>query len=243
VTQPSIKDGLDLSNLRDRRVLIFWLFELSGAVSFIVWLIVATLLSKMPAALRKRPAFDVSGNQFASKQAHESSSSYGLFIDVWFSLSLSAVLDAFAVVPTFNRPLIRQFHYAVSQRMMLLAFMLSYAVLQWSSGEVTFMSRHPVECAILGVALYIILGYVLDAFEPRGPASGRSYRGGSLHRYSQGLGRSETSWWHALFLALFIVGVGLCLTAVIPPPWSALAPIGHIFFEVRPRRFNETYIL
>jgi hypothetical protein len=127
--------------------------------------------------------------------------------------------------------------------MMFLAFMLSYAVLQWSSGKVTFLSRHPVECAILGVALYIILGDVLDAFEPRGSASGRSYRGGSLHQYSQGLGRSETPWWHALFLALFIVGVGLCLTAVIPPLWSALVPIGHIFFEVRPRRSNGIYIL
>jgi hypothetical protein len=101
VTQPSISDGLDLSNFRDRRVPIFWLSELSGAVSSIIWLIVATLLSKMPAALRNPPALDVSGNKFASKQAHENPSSYVLFIDVWFSLSLSAVLDAFAVVPTF----------------------------------------------------------------------------------------------------------------------------------------------
>jgi hypothetical protein len=238
---------INLSDFRDRRVPVFWLVELSGAVSFIIWLVVATSISKTPAALpfpsvartNTPPRFDnLTGDLLASLEAHDDSSSYQASVDVWFALSLTAVLDAFAVVFTFNQAMIREFHYAVSQRMMLLASMLSYAVFLWNSKQPNFVTRHLVTSLIPGVTLYMILSYVLDTFESRWSVNGASlYRGGTLHQYSQGLGRLEASWKRALSLAVTISGVGLGLTTFVPPRWSALVPIVHIFFEVRLREF------
>ncbi|KAF7180399.1 hypothetical protein CNMCM7691_009567 [Aspergillus felis] len=152
-TRPLAGNVLAFSNLRDRRVLLFWLLELASAVSFVFWLIVATSLSEYPITVNFRPLGHINAVRASNSSADSilaSMPEYGnsafpakplskqLFVDVWFSLGLTVAVDALAVVATFNRALIKRFHYAVSQRMMFLAAAVSYAFFSWSNDNTTF---------------------------------------------------------------------------------------------------------
>jgi hypothetical protein len=229
-------------------VVLFWLLELASAVSFVFWLVVASAVSKFPVAINSLlvrdinevRAFNPSLDDISTDNMEADSSVYDartylkqLSVDVWFSLSLTVAVDALAVVATFNRALIKRFHYAVSQRMMFLASAVSYAVLSWTKDNTTFVSRHPVKSLGLGFALYMLLCFALDMFEKRMSSSGLPSRWGTLQQYSEELSHSDTSWSRALFLTLNVGGVGMFLTMFISPPWSTLVPVGHILFEVR----------
>ncbi|RDA83371.1 hypothetical protein CP532_4738 [Ophiocordyceps camponoti-leonardi (nom. inval.)] len=151
-------------------------------------------------------------------------------IDIWFAIGLTAALDAIAVVLTFNGLLIRRFHFAVSQRIMFLTSAISYAVLQRHA----FVARHPLTSLAIGVGLYMVFDKALDRFErpgPQGTTATSASRWGSLQRYSADLSLVESSWSRAALLSACVGGFGLSLTMLVPPPWSALVPIMHIFFE------------
>ncbi|KAF4226658.1 hypothetical protein CNMCM6457_007491 [Aspergillus fumigatiaffinis] len=244
--RPFTGNVLKFSDLRDRRVVLFWLLELASAVSFVFWLVVASAVSKFPVAINSLlvrdinevRAFNPSLDDISTDNMEADSSVYDartylkqLSVDVWFSLSLTVAVDALAVVATFNRALIKRFHYAVSQRMMFLASAVSYAVLSWTKDNTTFVSRHPVKSLGLGFALYMLLCFALDMFEKRMSSSGLPSRWGTLQQYSEELSHSDTSWSRALFLTLNVGGVGMFLTMFISPPWSTLVPVGHILFE------------
>lgn len=217
-------------------------------MSFAFWLFIATSVSRIPTAIAFRQAgeirvlwgFDssINGTTAASTPANgtefssSTSPSKQLSLDAWFSLSLPVAVDALAVVFTFNRALIRGFHYAVSQRMMFLASALSYAVLLWNKDKATIVSRHPVGSLVMGFALYMLLDYALNAFERTTPSTNRQSRWGTLQQYSQEVNLTETSWRRALFLTIMVGGVGVVLTMLVAPPWSGLVPIAHILFEV-----------
>jgi hypothetical protein len=246
MTRPLTGDVLAFSDLTDRRALFFWLLEVTSMVSFVFWLTVASYMAGIPVSFNPPGARHIDGPGFnsfsdamiANVPTLESSASLAenslkqVSVDVWFALSLTVAVDAFAVVFTFNRALIRKFHYVVSQRMMFLASILSYAVLSWNKEKTTFVSQHPVESLALGFAIYMLLGFALDMFEGRMPSHGVASRRGTLAQYSKELGHSETSWRRALFLTTMVGGVGLFLTMLISPPWSALVPVVHILFEV-----------
>ncbi|KAJ0421440.1 hypothetical protein BJY00DRAFT_108964 [Aspergillus carlsbadensis] len=240
----SASDMPNLLDLNDRRTTVFWLVELAGAAAFCAWLVLATSISKTPAALDVLPAirattalptFNALTNITlpTTPQTHEDASSYRASVDVWVALSLIPVLDAFVVVCTFNRALMREFHYALSQRMMLLASMLSFAVFCCDTNESTFASRNPAACLGLGLAVYLAFGYVLEMFEPRWSAGkfGPALREGSVATYTKTIACLEVSWPRALFLAGAVGGMGLFLTSFVPSPWSALVPIAQILFE------------
>ncbi|KAL4969567.1 uncharacterized protein BDV14DRAFT_195832 [Aspergillus stella-maris] len=166
-------------------------------------------------------------------------------IDIWFALSFIAAIDAFAVALTFNAPLIRKFHNAVSQRLVFLASILSWAFFAWldekrgNGNQSTFISRYPVLSLALGIASYMLLGVALDSFEKRSRSkSGSSSlsldaasRRGSFAQFSKALAQTGTSWTRTLGLMVLVVGAGLLLTSVIPPPWSAALPVAHIMLE------------
>ncbi|KAF7171062.1 hypothetical protein CNMCM5623_003529 [Aspergillus felis] len=246
-TRPLAGNVFAFSNLPDRRVLLFWLLELASAVSFVFWLIVASSVSKYPITLNFRPlghinaarASNSSADSISASMPEYSSSAFPakpfsklLFVDVWFSLGLTVAVDALAVVATFNRALIKRFHYAVSQRMMFLASAVSYALFSWSNDNTTFVSRHLVETLGLAFALYMLFGLALDMFEKRMSSSGLPSGWGTLQEYSDKLSRSDTSWSRAVFLTISVGGVGLFLTMFISPPWSTFVPVVHIMFEV-----------
>nr|XP_057000364.1 uncharacterized protein N7520_000493 [Penicillium odoratum]KAJ5777247.1 hypothetical protein N7520_000493 [Penicillium odoratum] len=247
-TQPPVGHILVLSDFTDRKALFFWFLEVTNMLSFVFWLIVATYMAGIHLSFNPmtpwhigEPEFNLFSRQIIGKiLARENSTSlhaakYSMkqvFVDVWFALSLMVAVDASAVVFTFNRPLIRKFHHVVSQRLMSLASILSFAIFSWNKEKTNFGSRYPAGSLALGLAAYLLLGSALDMLERRMPSHSVPCRRGTLAQYSKALGHSETSWTRALFLTTVVGGVGLFFTMLIPPPWSALVPFIHILLEV-----------
>ncbi|PYI23559.1 hypothetical protein BO99DRAFT_428843 [Aspergillus violaceofuscus CBS 115571] len=241
--QPPAADTLPLTNMNDRRVRVFWLLEIVAILQFIVWLVVASHVAAIPVGFRPSAAkFTVQSHLSPSSNAtilHHSDREGGVHpvrpaqqaaIDLWFGLCFPVVVDAFAVVLTFNRALIRKFHNAVSQRLVFLASMILWAVWSWNAEPGAFAAQHPVLSLAGGFLLYGLLGSILDTLETRAtpPACWATFA-----EYSKTLGRTETSWAHAATLAAVVGGLGLLSTWLIPAPWSAGLPVIHILSEVR----------
>jgi hypothetical protein len=230
---PLARNIFTLSDPTDRRAVFFWLLEFTTIVSFVFWLIVATYLAGIHISFNFSATDRIQPITTGGKRASFGESFLKqVSVDVWFALSLTVAIDALAVVFTFNRALIRKFHYVVSQRMMLLASILSYGVFSWNKESPDFVSRHLIEYLATGLAMYIFLGFALDLFERQMSSHEVASRLGTLAQYSKELGRSERSWMRSLFLTTVIGGVGLILTMLISPPWSVLVPVVHIAFEV-----------
>jgi hypothetical protein len=233
---------LVLTELNDRRVLLFWVLEISSVAQFLLWLVVATKVAAMPAffsSLTVRRSHEPQPNFSTTKDSWCDNSalcvSEPLFqtsIDVWFALSFTVAMDAFAVVFTFNRALIRKFHNTVSQRLMFLASLLSWAFWSLNGGRLSFVSRQPVLSLGLGLGLYAVLGYALDKFEKQTLSPRAISRRKTFAQYSKELGQSETSWKRSFSLSIMVGGLGLFLTRLIPSPWSAALPVIHILLEV-----------
>ncbi|RCI13614.1 hypothetical protein L249_5560 [Ophiocordyceps polyrhachis-furcata BCC 54312] len=245
-----------LTDLTDRRILTFWLLTIGSTVSFVFWVVTATSVSyvgRLSSSSSSSPA-SPSSLTFSSSSSSETQQlltnstlpladalapaataakndvARRVSIDVWFAIGLTAALDAIAVVLTFNGLLIRRFHFAVSQRVMFLASAISYAVLQRHA----FVARHPLTSVAVGIGLYTVFDKALDRFErpgPPGTTATSASRWGSLQRYSADLSLVESSWTKAAIFSACVGGFGLSLTMLVPPPWSALVPIVHIFFE------------
>ncbi|CAI7618423.1 unnamed protein product [Penicillium glandicola] len=243
--RPLTGDTLALTNLKDRRVLLFWSLEITGIIQFFLWLIVAINVAAIPVSFGSLTAQFIQEPEFSSSSnatifhdfSHENNAPLAqdslkqVSIDIWFALSFAVTMDAFAVVFTFNRALIRKFHSAVSQRLMFLASMLSWAFWSWNEGKMAFAARHPVLSFALGLAIYMFLGYALDKFENPTLSPGAASRRGTFAQYSRELGQSEISWRRAAFLATIVGGLGLLLTRLISSPWSAALPVIHILLE------------
>jgi hypothetical protein len=238
-------DPLILTNLKDRRVLFFWLLEIAGIIQFIFWLIVALKVAAVPVCFNplvarfiSEPTLSLSSRATISnyieceKEPHVERSSQLISLDVWFGLGFTVVMDAFAVVLTFNRALIRKFHNVVSQRLIFLASMIFWTFWSWNEGKSDFPIRHPILCLAGGFILYGLLGSILDKLEKGNISPGGIARRGTFAQYSKDLGQFETSWLHATFLTVMVGGLGVFLTWLIPAPWSAGLPVIHILSEV-----------
>ncbi|KAH0600441.1 hypothetical protein MHUMG1_01437 [Metarhizium humberi] len=212
-------DALVYSNLGDSRVLVFWLLLLATQLATALWLGIVVLLAKMPVLSR------VSGPAPRAKgeSAH-------LLADAWSSLTLSTTVDAVAVLATFNGPVIRRFHYAVSQRIMILASIMSF-LLSSCNEKASFVARYPVESVAVACALYALFCLLLDSFEKTMHASDADCSWRRLSEYSQRFCRAQSTWGRALIHSAVIAAVGLFLTALIPAPWSSVIPVVQILFE------------
>ncbi|KFG87888.1 hypothetical protein MANI_028202 [Metarhizium anisopliae] len=212
-------DALVYSNLGDGRVLVFWLLLLATQLATALWLGIVVLLAKMPVLSR------VSGPAPRAKgeSAH-------LLADAWSSLTLSTTVDAVAVLATFNGPVIRRFHYAVSQRIMILASILSFLLSSWNE-KASFVARYPVESVAVACVLYALFSLLLDGFEKKMHASDADCSWRRLSQYSQRFCRAQSTWGRALTHSAVIAAVGLFLTALIPAPWSSVIPVVQILFE------------
>lgn len=240
MTRPLTRNVFALSDLKDHRAILFWLLQFTTMVSFALWLVVSTYLAGIHISYNPSATGRINKipTGVCSAPSRESFSKQ-LSVDVWFSLSLPAAMDAISIVFTFNRALIRKFHYVVSQRMMFLASILSYAIYSWSKVSLAFVSRNLVKYLAIGLAVYMFLGFALDLFERRIYPHEVASRFGTLAQYSQELGHSESSWRCALFFSTIVAGFGVTLTMLIPSTWSAFVPVVHILFEVcRGRTIN-----
>jgi hypothetical protein len=243
--RPIAGDTLTLTNLKDCRVLFFWLLEIAGIVQFILWLIIASKVAAIPLCFNPLAARFISEPKLSSssratisnhvdreKKAHVERSLQQISVDVWFGLGFTVVMDAFAVVLTFNRALIRKFHNAVSQRLIFLASMILWMFSSWNAGNLGFSSRHPVLSLAGGLILYGLLGSTLDKLEKRTISPGAAARRGTFAQYSKDLGLFETSWVHTVLPTAMVGGLGLFSTWLTPSPWSFGLPVIHILSEV-----------
>lgn len=154
----------------------------------------------------------------------------GSGIDVWFALSIVPAVDAMTVVFTFNGQLIRQFHYAVSQRLLFLASAISWVL----------TSQYPMRWVIPGCVACKVFSDLLDRFESPIASKSHSACWGTLSTYSQKLRYSESTWAKAVLNSATVTAFGLVLSLLLQPPLTFLVPIAHIFFEVI---FISPYVL
>lgn len=145
-----------------------------------------------------------------------------------------AAVDAFAIVVNFNRSLIHQFHYFVSLRMMVLAFILSTSAYFLHGNE--HSAHHHVyrlaAAAFLGYALYAVSVLVLDKLHKLLPVRGIGESTGSLQKFSEHMCLFDLPWKRAIMLATVNGAVGFLLTTMVPAKWSILNPVVHITWEV-----------
>lgn len=119
---PLGNDTLILTNLKDRRVFVFWLLEAAAMIQFILWLILASKMAAIPVCFNPLAARFISEPKLSSPSRATISNHIDrennanverylqqISIDIWFGLGFTVVMDAFAVVLTFNRALIRKF--------------------------------------------------------------------------------------------------------------------------------------
>ncbi|CEJ94838.1 hypothetical protein VHEMI10346 [[Torrubiella] hemipterigena] len=213
---PEILELLSIPNLKDGRVVIFWLLQLVSAISFITWLGIANYVSKdrnQPITSPKSTNTTLPGNITTVRDIGYRSNSMAMLmsVDVWFALGTMASLDAFAIVFNFIRALINRFHYAVSLRMMFLASIAALYVWFWRSGGSTYVSSRLV-ALLLGTAVYFGFGKLLDKCEEPLPIANAACHEGTIQQYRT-------------------AGFGLVLSAIVPSTWSSLIPICHAAFE------------
>jgi hypothetical protein len=153
------------------------------------------------------------------------------FIDLWFAGTLAAAIDAMTVVATFNTTLIRRFHYAVSQRIMLLASMLS-CIGMVARDKKNAKTQYCAVALIAACAVYAIFNYILDRIEKVRYPFTAAFGWDSPSQYIRRFSRAQSSWSLALLHATVVTAFGLFLTMFTRPPWSSIAPTVLIAFEV-----------
>lgn len=205
----------------------FWCLELTCLAIFGVWLVASYRISKLclsvPPVREREKSPDTSNKTQRQPRIGTRRTDLGVSgIDVWFALSIVPAVDAMAMVFTFNGQLIRQFHYAVSQRLLFVA-----SVVSWLS-----TLQHPVRWFIPGCVACKIFGVLLDRFESPIASKRHSACWGTLSAYSQKLRYSESTWAKAALNSAAITSFGLVLSMLLRPPLTFLVPIAHIFFEV-----------
>lgn len=221
--------------IADPRLFKFWSLVVGGVAVFLSWLLLFSWCAKVwrPSA-NFQDAFKPSVARF-SDTASGANSPVGLVcVDIWFALALMAAVDAFAIVVNFNRSLIHQFHYFVSLRMMVLAFIVSTAVYFLHGNE--HSARHQVyrlaAAVLLGSALYAVSVLVLDRLHKLLPVRGVSASPGSLQKFSEHMCLFDLPWKRAVMLATVNGAVGFLLATLVPAKWSILNPVVHITWEV-----------
>lgn len=150
--------------------------------------------------------------------------------DIWFCLSLAAATDAMMVVATFNRGLIHRFHYAVSQRLMFLAAIMSFVVYVHDDTGSEFLSDHAAAAIALSIVAYTLFNLCLDAFERIPPGSPTWEK---LSTYCNQTGLFDMGWNRACVYSITVLAPGIFLTRHAGASWSPFIPIFHILFEVR----------
>lgn len=235
-------------DLRESKAHKFWLLNLGSLVAFLLWLPVVSSIAgeqlhlptpswALPRMHRRvqSPFNNTLSTTVLHPQNNEAvlSSRMKACVDIWFAISLPAGIDAAVVVFTFNRPLMRRFHFAVSVRLMLLACVISCVPFLADS---ILLSSWPVAAAAAAATFagYRVFERSLDALEDKLYKEPALCWRGTLQKYIAVLGRAETSWVRAAAHTAVVTAVGLGLTAIVRAPWSPLVPLAHILFEVSP---------
>ena len=242
IARPPMSSVLRSFNLKDHRVMTFWLIELAGFLTYLLCTGLSVFLLGLPVIRnfqsRLIPSFRYQRLLNTSNKEGSEDSAALVAIDIWFAMSFMAAIDALFVVMSFNRALINRFHYAVSQRIMLLAFLLSLTMYQWSRRGTESMSWYALGHTVGICGFYFLSGYIMDRFERPMPSGDACFRRRTMQQYSEVVGMSNASWMKSVPMSLATGGFGLLLTMLIAPPWSFLVPIMLAIFEAS---LDETF--
>ncbi|KAL2829089.1 hypothetical protein BJY01DRAFT_255143 [Aspergillus pseudoustus] len=156
-------------------------------------------------------------------------------INVWFGLVLLPTFDATAILTTFNPAIIARWHYFVSIRMMLLAYLASYTVILSGKPRTSaYIHKYPALVFVLGLAIYIALGACLDlcrAPPPRKRQGMMNLQKWTVSEYINFLGRPNGIWGTAVVSTVLTCGLAPLLAIILPVEWSSIIPVIAVAFE------------
>ncbi|KAI9927195.1 hypothetical protein ASPWEDRAFT_188323 [Aspergillus wentii DTO 134E9] len=213
--------GSHLFNAETPNTRRFWLLMLCSSAAFLFWLMVfswmAGLLSTSP------PAPETSILSTPDDQG------VPLCVDIFFALLASTALDSLAVVFSFNRSLIRQYHYFVSLRMAALAIIISIVV-YLCPGSPPLKSGFII---FTGTSIYAVFIIITDGLHGFFPNRRISIRQGSMLGFTKHMrtGLGDISWNRSAILTAMNFFLYVSLTKVLPTAWSHLIPVIQLSCE------------
>lgn len=153
--------------------------------------------------------------------------------DVWFGLGSIAAVNAFWIVATFNRSLIKNWHYFISLRMMAVASLSSF-LFYFLKRELSavYSYRYLLGAIFVGCVASYCFGYILDLLHKPPSPTTLNARFASIQAYSDKICRSTTGWKAAILATLTIGAFSAALIIIIPPQWATAIPLAAIGFEV-----------
>ncbi|CEL09814.1 hypothetical protein ASPCAL12943 [Aspergillus calidoustus] len=165
-------------------------------------------------------------------------------VDVWFGLTLMPTFDAIAIVGTCNLAIINRWHYFVSIRTMVLAYLASIIVILSSKpGTTNFIYEHPGSVFMLTLAVYAGMGACLDYFRAPPPRTSMNPRAWTMSEYVGAIGRSDGTWSEAIIVTAVTCGLAPALTISLPVECWGIIPLVSTAFEAiifRKTRFRRT---
>lgn len=153
--------------------------------------------------------------------------------DIWFALGSITTIDAFWIAATFNRTLMKNWHYFISLRMMALASLISVVFYLRENGSTEgCISRYPAVSLLMPCTLYFVFCFALPRLHRPPPVTAINAHFGSIHIYSKRISQSSIRWKTAIWVASVIGIFPVLLTLVIPQNWTTIIPLLAIGFEV-----------
>lgn len=219
-------------NLGDARIRTFWMIQIAISLAFILYSVFLYHLPTIQWNGQVEAAEHPEASQDGLQTMHSSSKT--LATDVWFALVWTTALDAATTVATFNRPIIDNWHYFVSVRMMALGSMLSFMVFLCGRRRFTCDWRLFSIAALCAVgAIHKLIGFVLNATHRSPPTTHVNARFWTIREYTIALSRFPGPWKGALSATIITGGLGTILTMLVPSTMSSMIPIMTTAFEVR----------
>ncbi|KAL3483839.1 hypothetical protein BJX62DRAFT_244514 [Aspergillus germanicus] len=166
-------------------------------------------------------------------------------VDVWFGLALIPTFDAIAIVGTCNLAIINRWHYFVSIRMMVLAYIVSaIVILSGKPGTSNYICEHPLVVVVIVMAVHGAIGACLDYFRAPPPKRSMNLREWTMSKYVRALGCSNGTWGAAVRATAVTCGLAPLLTITLSTEWWGVIPLISTGFEamiLRKIRFRRTY--
>jgi hypothetical protein len=160
-------------------------------------------------------------------------SSKDIAVDVWFGLALVPTSDAIAIVGTWNLAIINRWHYFVSIRMMVLAYLASaIVILTGKPATKDYIHEHPLVVSVSAMAVYGAIGACLDYFRAPPPKTSMNLREWTMSKYVRALRRSNGAWRTAMITTAITCGLAPTLTISLPTKWWGIIPLCSTTFEV-----------
>jgi hypothetical protein len=182
---------------------------------------------------RHSPPPDTKPTSTSTTDFNHADSSKVIAVDVWFGLALIPTFDAIAIVGTCNLTIINRWHYFVSIRMMVLAYLASaIVILSDKPGTSNYIRAHPIVVFVFAMAIYGAIGACLDYFRAPPPKTSMNLREWTISKYVRALGRSNGTWGTAVRATAVTCGLAPLLTITLPTGWWGMIPLISTGFEV-----------